>query len=103
MDLINTEYYAILDEANRRYDQLRRAADQADTGPRSAASIAQMDAFRRRVQENKDYAVRHEQQRWQSVKNAQQSGWLDSLTKAQTEWSNALQDATRQRQQGPGP
>ena len=56
MDLINTEYYAILDEANRRYDQLRGAADRADTSPRSAASIAQMDAFRRRIQENKDYA-----------------------------------------------
>jgi Ca-activated chloride channel family protein len=103
LDLINAEYYAVLDEANRRYDKLRRAADQADTGPKSTASIAQMDAFRRRIQENKDYAIQHEQRRWQAIINSQQSGWSDALTKAQAEWSSALQDAARQQQQGPRP
>jgi hypothetical protein len=102
LDLINEEYYAIVDEANRRYDQLHEAADQADAGPRSTAPIAQTDAFKRRVQENKDYAVRHEQQRWQSVINAQQSGWADALTNAQAEWSSAIRDVSDQ-QQAPRP
>jgi Mg-chelatase subunit ChlD len=107
LDLINGEYYAILDEANRRYDQLRTAADRADSGPdskpRTSASIAQMDAFKQRILQNKDYAIQHEQQRWSSIINAQQSGWSEALTKAQADWSNALQDAARQQQQGPRP